>query len=96
MTDHITTSAILARGARAKSLLESEAFGEAMRDLEAYHVASMVSCLPGDAERGARDHHHLMLHALRELATTLAGHVEAAVETEQSLAQREPETEDYL
>ncbi len=84
--DPQTADIIIARGNRAKALLESEAFVEAMRDLETYHVSAMVACRPGTPERDTRDHHHLMLFALGEIATQLVGYTEAGRETEEHLA----------
>lgn len=56
-----------------------------MRDLENYHLSAMVSAPPGEDARTARDHHHVMLHALRELAEQLVLYVTAAVEARESL-----------
>jgi hypothetical protein len=56
-----------------------------MQSLEAYHVAAMVAAPEGPSGADTRDHHHRMLHALRELAGDLAARSLAAAEIEKSL-----------
>lgn len=77
----------LERGVRARALLQSDVFVEAMRDLEFHHTTALVSAMPTPAERDARDYHHGQIHSLRELVSTLMGYVQAADEIEESLAE---------
>ena len=92
--DPETVSIVLTRGTTAKALMNSEVFVAAMQDLENYHVTAMVACLPGDGEKATRDHHHLLLFALREIASQLAGYVQAGDEVGKAL--EEPDLEDEL
>lgn len=83
--------AVLDRGSVAADLLAHPAYTTAMQELENYHLTAMVSAPPGDTAREARDHHHLMLHALRELAEQLAMHVAAAAEAREALKDTDPQ-----
>lgn len=66
-----------------------------MQSLEAYHVAAMVQAPEGPSGCDVRDHHHRMLHALRELATEFNARALAATEMEERLAaQGEEDPED--
>lgn len=67
-----------------------------MRDVEAYHVAAMVAAPEGPAGAEARDHHHRMLCALRELAGEFTARASAAAEIEQAIAQRDADDEDEI
>lgn len=93
--DDQTVSLLRERGARAKALLASSVFQEAMKDLEHYHVTAMVSALPGDKEREACEYHHQQLHSLREVVSTLTGYVDASEELAEQLGD-EPEYEEIL
>lgn len=83
----------LGAGRAARELAESEAYRSAMQALEAYHVAAMVAAPEGPDGQAAREHHHRMLHALRELAGELAARSLAADEIEKSLREQDEEDE---
>lgn len=55
-----------------------------MQALEAYHVAAMVAAPEGPKGSDAREHHHRLLVALRELHGELQGRAAAADEIEKS------------
>jgi hypothetical protein len=85
---------VLEAGRAARGLAESPAYKDAMRDLEAYHIGAMVAAPEGPSGVDARDHHHRMLHALRELAGEIAARALAADEIEKALeVQAEEEDE---
>lgn len=55
----------------------------------------MVAAPEGPDGADARDHHHRMLHALRELAGEFAARILAADELEARLANPEDEEEEF-
>lgn len=65
-----------------------------MQSLEAFHVTAMVAAPEGPGGSEARDHHHRMLCALREIAGELAARALAADEIEAALQADEPEGEE--
>jgi hypothetical protein len=65
-----------------------------MQALEAYHVAAMVAAPEGPSGQDARDHHHRMLHALRELAGGFTARALAAAEIETRLAEQGDEEDE--
>ena len=81
----------LERGTRAKQLLSDDAFTETVNDLTNYHLSALVAAKPTDAERPARDYHHLMQHALTEIVDTLVEQAEVARKIEEMLGEEEEE-----
>ena len=75
----------LERGDRAKELLDSTAFRDIVDDLTQQHIAQLVACPPGDKHKDAREHAHLMQHALTELVATIRGYVAAAEDLRRAL-----------
>jgi len=57
----------------------------AFSGLEAFHVGAMVAAPEGPTGADVRDHHHRMLHALRELATEFTARAQAAADIEARL-----------
>lgn len=62
-----------------------------MRSLEAYHTQAMVQAPEGPDGAAARDHHHRMLYALRELASDIASRILAADEIEKQALEAQEE-----
>jgi hypothetical protein len=67
-----------------------------MQSLEAYHIAAMCAAPEGPKGTETREHHHRMLHALRELAGEIASRTLAAAEIEKRLAERQDDNEDEI
>ena len=63
---------VIIQGHAARRLLRDEDFAEVLNALSDYHLAAMVAAPPGKADEGTRDHHHLMLHALREVHSEIS------------------------
>lgn len=72
-------------GRAARELIRLPAYVTALSGLEAFHVSAMVGAPEGPAGADARDHHHRMLHALRELATEFTARAQAATDIEAQL-----------
>lgn len=69
---------VIERGRQAKAVLENGDFLAVVDDLSNYHLAAMVAAPPGNAHRDARDHHHLIHHALSQIVAELSTRVAAA------------------
>lgn len=82
--------AVVERGERAGSLLRNGDFLGVVDDLSNYHLAALVAAPPGEAAREARDHHHLMHHALTQIVAELRDREAAALD----LAQRVNDEDD--
>lgn len=64
--------AIRLAGEQAQELHESPAFINTMNDLSNLHLTALAACRPVvESDREARDYHHLMLHALKEIEAQL-------------------------
>lgn len=83
---------VLERGDAAEGLLQSDTFTSVMNDLSNFHVSAMTACHPTERDREARDYHHLMLHALREIVDELRSRIAAAQEIEDRLGLASEET----
>lgn len=67
---------LITQGEGARTLLASPAWVDVTNDLHDQYLAQMIGCPVGDEHRAERDHNHLMLTALRELAATLNAKVQ--------------------
>jgi hypothetical protein len=68
---------LVSQGEAARELLAHPAWVDVTNDLYDSYLAQMIACPVGDEYRGERDHNHLMLTALRELAAALKHKVRA-------------------
>jgi hypothetical protein len=59
---------MISRGEAANRLIANPDFAEVLNDLSNFHVYSLIHLPPGDATREKRDHHHLMIAALRDIS----------------------------
>lgn len=82
-------------GRACRDLIESPAYATVMQSLEAFHVAAMIAAPEGPSGADARDHHHRLLYALREIAGDFAMRTLAAGELEARLAERQDEEEEF-
>jgi hypothetical protein len=71
---------ILEIGAKARALLDDPAFQDVVNHLSDYHLAALVAAPPGPASADAREHHHLMHHALTQIVAEISSRVAAAEE----------------
>jgi hypothetical protein len=69
---------ILTRGENAKLLMENESFLSTVDDLSTFHLSALVAAPPGPAALDAREHHHIMHSALREIVTEIQSRIAAA------------------
>jgi hypothetical protein len=72
---------VLDRGFDSEQLLQSAVFVSAMNDSANFHLTALVAAPEGPEGLSARDHHHRMLHAHREVEAQLRLYVQAALET---------------
>ena len=79
-----SNGSVLERGANAQELLMNKTFLAVIDDLSNQHVMAMVATPPGEAHRAAREHHHLLHHAVCEIVQTLQGYASAALEMERA------------
>lgn len=79
----------LAVGRACRDLIESPAYATVMQSLEAFHVTAMVAAPEGPIGVDAREHHHRLLCALRELAGDFAMRTLAADELEARMGEDE-------
>lgn len=71
---------VLNRGVAAEELLANPAFVRVIDDLSMMHLSALVSAPPGAAALEAREYHHTMHSALKEIVSDIQGHVSAANE----------------
>ena len=79
-------------GGAARRLLEGGEFTELMNAISNYHLTALVACDPGPAAQDDRNHHHMMLHTLREIAAAVQARAQELDALEESLA--EPNEDD--
>ena len=72
--------AILEFGDAAQELMLHPAFHTVLDYLSNYHLSALVAAPIGESGREARDHHHTMHTALREIATEITSRISAADE----------------
>lgn len=73
-------SAVLEAGNAARRLMANEDFLTIIDYLSTYHLQALVSAPVGPEGLAAREHHHTMHSALREIASELQGRAAAAEE----------------
>lgn len=78
---------VIRRGKAAATLLKDESFVATMNDLSDYHLAALAATRPIPAEAEARDYHHLLLYALREIVSDLEGRRDVAEKAEAALSE---------
>lgn len=89
MLPHIDVEALLERGEQASFVLAHPMFEGAMNDLANYHTVAMIEAPEGPLGADAREHHHRMLLACREIVDQLRGYEAAADEAKTALAAKE-------
>lgn len=72
--------AILDRGEAAEALLANKVFNDAFNDAGDFHTAAMLASPEGPSGVEAREHHHRMILAHRDLVSQLRLYVAAAEE----------------
>lgn len=83
-------------GHAARALLQAPSYVAAVQHLEVYHTSAMLSAPEGSRGVDAREHHHRMLCALREIHGELAARALAADEIERRLAEQADDPEDEI
>lgn len=78
MLTHEQIDRITQQGEAARKLLADPAWVDVTNDLYDSYLAQLIACPVGDEFKGERDHNHLMLTALREIASALRGKVNDA------------------
>lgn len=71
---------VLDRGEAAEALLANTVFNDAFNDAGDFHTAAMLASPEGPAGVEAREHHHRMILAHRDLVAQLRLYVSAADE----------------
>lgn len=69
---------VLDFGTAAEELMQSPSFHSVIDALSHYHLSALVAAPIGDVGKEARDHHHTMHTAIREIATEITARVDAA------------------
>lgn len=76
---------VIERGLAAAALLKSELFAQAMNDIANFHTVAMIAALEGPTGTDAREHHHRMLAASREIVDQLRLYEAAGAEAQERL-----------
>jgi hypothetical protein len=85
--------AVLECGDAARELMLQPAFHSTIDYLSNYHLSALVAAPIGESGREARDHHHTMHTAIREIATEITGRIAAADELRARLGAEQEDDE---
>ncbi len=77
---------VLDRGDAGAELLANPSFIRVIDDASHYHLAGLVAAPVGESGREAREYHHTMHTALRDIVSDIQGHVAAAEDIRNRLA----------
>jgi hypothetical protein len=78
---------VIERGRKCRELMQNAAFLDTLDHLSNYHLSALVACDPRESTREARDYHHAMHTAIREIARDIQANAQAGAELEDMITE---------